>query len=169
MSDLPALLNTLSEGVNPTLIKACTDVSHARSMVMSGDHSDSLDEIHTNLVNNRHQIERIEEITATLLLLRSRTAQALAAKKAVYEDAYASSMTKRRPSFAEFTSAKEKDANAAAETVAEALEMRKAEKVHRDVESAHEFCRVLLRGAEGTHRDLELRIRIISLSSSLDK
>lgn len=167
MKELEAFVAELSEDVPPQLIEAVKDAAQCRSQVYGGDESASLEEIHGHLIRNRSQIERLEYLTTTLALLRSRTTNIVATRRASYDDAYNKAATKPSIGFNEYTSAKEKDATANVAATGELFAFRKAEKLHRDVDSAWDFCRVLLRGAESAQRDIETRIRLITLTTSL--
>lgn len=164
-----ALLPILAEGLQPVLVDAVTAARAARDDVRSAHHEDGMDEIHQQLVINRAKIERLEAITSTLGLMKARSGSAVAAKRASYDDAYMHSATKKSVGFSDYASAKEKDAHAALGTIAETMELRKAENAHRDIDAAWDYCRILLRGAEGVQRDMELRIRMISLRSQLER
>lgn len=163
------ILETLSSAVAPALISALEEASQARNLVKGGEATDGPSDLHDQLLHNRRQIERLEHLTGQFLLLKARSAQQVASRKGAYDDAYMAAATKKAVGFTDYTSAKEKDAHYNLATLAETLELRKANALYRDVESAWDFCRILLRGAEGVQRDLELRLRIISLNSSLER
>jgi hypothetical protein len=168
-TEVDKILDSMSGEVPGVLIQAVKDAAEARSQVQSGELSDDPVTIHERLLYNRQQIERLEDLTSKFVLLKSRTAQSVAKAKGAYDDAYTAAATKPSIGFADFSSAKEKDAYFAAACVTEAIALRKAEALHRDVDSAWDYCRILLRGAEGAQRDLELRMRLISLTSSLER
>jgi len=168
--DVSKILESLSSKVAPAIIEALEQASNARNLVKAGSTDDGPADIHDQLVSNRKQIERLEHLTSTFVLLKSRAAQQVAAAKGKYEDAYMGAATKPSLGFNnEYVTAKEKDAHYNLSTVAETLELRRAEALYRDVESAHEFCRLMLRGAEGVQRDAELRMRLMSLTSAMEK
>lgn len=169
MNSLPDLLKALSKDVPPTIIEACEDATRARELVKPGSVEDGPDDLHEQLLGNRVQIERMEYLVASLTLLKSRSQQSVAASRAAYDDAYAKSATKPSVGFTDYTTAKEKDAHHNLSAMAELVNLRTAEKTHRDVDSAWDYCRILLRGAEGVQRDLETRIRLITLRSSLER
>lgn len=169
MKALASILDDLSEEISPTLIEVLKEATRARENVTQGEESAGLPDIHTHLVRNRSMIEFLENATARLTLLKSRTAKAVATRKGAYDDAYMKAATKPSVGFADYASAKEKDAHYNLSTIEETMALRKAEAMHRDVESAWDYCRQLLRGAEGVQRDLETRIRLITLTSSLER
>lgn len=167
---LQGILAKLSTEVAPQIINTLQEATEIRNNVVAGeDVNEDPVVLHNYLLHNRAQIERLENLTAHLVLLKSRTAQLTANKRAAYDDAYMKAATKPSVGFADYATAKEKDAHFNLETVDETIQLRKAESLHRDVDSAWDYCRILLRGAEQTQRDIELRIRLISLTSSLEK
>lgn len=170
---LADIVDKLTEQLHPQLIKAVQGASEARAAAgqYAKDASvvDGPEELHEALIGSRAQIERLEYYVSQLVLLKAKTAQAVADRRGEYDDAYMKAATAKSVGFADYASAKEKDANFNLHTISETMKLRKAEKVHRDVDSAWDYCRILLRGAEGVHRDLEIRIRLISLSGQLDR
>jgi hypothetical protein len=166
-----ALMNVLAQmqqGMSEVLTTTLREVGEFRELIRAGDAEDDLFDMHQNLVHNRRLIERMEHITASLVVMKSRTASALASRRAAYDDAYMKAATAPGVSFGDYSSAKEKDAHYNLKTMDETIALRKAEQTHRDVEATHEYCRILLRGAEGVQRDLEARTRIVSLTSRLE-
>lgn len=169
MNTLPELLSKLSKDVPEPLMKACEDATEARDLVKPGSIEDGVDDLHEQLLTNRVNIERMESLVASLTLLKSRTQQAVSARRGAYDDKYVQVATKPQVGFADYTSAKEKDAHFNAQVMEETWELRKAERLHRDADSAWDYCRLLLRGAEGVQRDLETRIRLITLRTQLER
>lgn len=169
MSDLAEYVKQLSSELPPALMQAVLDVADARRGISSGDIGDDPETLHNLLVLNRRQIERIEEVVGHLVILKSRTEQAVAARKGAYTDAYNTAMNKPSVGFgSDYQSAKEKDSIAAAGAVEEAMVLRKAEKTHRDVYSAWDYCRGVLQGARDCQRDLDFRMRAFSLQGRLE-
>ena len=169
MSDLAEYVKQLSGELPPALINAVTDCADARRGITSGDIGDDPETLHRLLVQNRRQIERIEEIVGNLVILKSRTEQAVAARKGAFQDAYNTAMSKPTVGFgSDYQSAKEKDSIAAAASVDESMNLRKAEKTHRDVYSAWDYCRGVLQGARDCQRDLDFRMRAFSLQGRLE-
>jgi hypothetical protein len=166
-----ALMNVLATMVKDlpdVLSTSLREAAEARELIRVGTEDADLATIHGYLVHNRRMIERLEHLTATFVLMKSRTASAVAARRAAHDDAYVAAATAPSVSFGDYSSAKEKDAHYSLKTLDQQLALRKAEQSHRDVEAAHEYCRILLRGAEGVQRDLEQRIRLVSLTSRLE-
>lgn len=163
MSDLRALVEALSKDVAPVLVQAVTEATEYRQRVEVPEEESDLDAIHSALIANRRLIERLEYLTASLVLVHSRAAKASAQAKGEHDDAYMRAATAPSVGFADYASAKEKDAHAQLATIEQTMAVRKAEAFYRDCDSAREYCRMMLRGAEGAQRDLELRLRIVSL------
>jgi hypothetical protein len=53
--------------------------------------------------------------------------------------------------------------------VAETVALRRAERVLGDVDTALEVCRLFHRGLQDVRRDLELRIRLVSVEGYLER
>jgi hypothetical protein len=169
MSDLAEFVKQLSSELPPALVQAVQDCADARRGISSGDIGDDPETLHNLLVMNRRQIERIEEIVGQLVILKSRTEQTVATRKGLYIDAYNRAMTKPSVGFgSDYQGAKEKDAIAASGAVEEAMDLRKAEKTHRDIYSAWEYCKGVLQGARDCQRDLDFRMRAFSLQGRLE-
>lgn len=166
--NLQKAVEVLGKDMSPVLIEAVTSARDYREAVRH-ETDDDVETIHATLVINRGMIERLEQLVAHLGFLRSRAAQVVATRKGEYDDAYVASATKKTVGFADYASAKEKDAHFALGTIDQTIALRKAEASYRDVDAAWEFCRTMLRGAEGVQRDMELRIRLISLRSQLER
>ncbi len=170
---LADLVDQLTEQMHGQLVKAIQQASEARAacteLVRNAQIEDGPDELHQTILTTRAQIERLEYLTSQLVLLKAKSAQAVADRKAQLEDAYMKAATSKTVGFSDYASAKAQDAAHATKTIAETLALRKVERTHRDVDSAWDYCRALLRGAEGVHRDLEIRIRLITLSGQLDR
>lgn len=104
-----------------------------------------------------------------LSMMRGRAQQAVADAKAAYEDAWADATTRQRPGFGnEYLSAKERDARHSLLCIEQQMSLRKVEKVERSVANVYEYVRIALRGIEGVRRDLELRIRLVTMEDRLD-
>lgn len=167
---LAEFVKQLSEEVPPALVEAIQLCAEARSQVHSGEYGDDPEAIHQLLVKNRRQIERMEELVGNLVLLKSRTQQAVNARKAAYDDAYIQAVKKPTIGFGgDYQSAKEKDALFNSSCVEETMSLRKAEKTHGDVFSAWDYCRGLLYGAQANQSDLTTRMKLMSMAYGLEK
>lgn len=166
-AELSEILESLSDGVAPAILSALEEATEARALVRPGAEEDGVQDLHSQLLTNRRNIERLEYLTAQFVLLKSRTSQAVAARKGAYDDAYMKAATKPSVGFGDFATAREKDAVFNLSAMDETWQLRKAESMHRDVDSGWDYCRILLRGAEGVQRDLETRIRLMSMQSYL--
>lgn len=161
------LLTALSQDLTPTCAVVIKEARSVRDEVSVGEASDAVPDLHDRLLVNRAQIERLEYLTAQMLLARARTQQAVTDAKAEVDDAVMQTATKPSFKIGEYASAKEKEAHYALGSVEQTMRLRKAERLHRDVDSTWDYCRVLLRGAEQVQRDLESRIRIITITDRL--
>lgn len=166
---IEAILSTLNSEVAPQLIKSLSEISEIRKSVHAGSMEDTPVDLHTQLVFNRAAIERLEVLVGQLTLLKARTDDILSKRKAAYDDAYMKAATKPSLSLGDFSTAKEKDAHFNLAATEEMFAMRKAEAFHRDVYAAWDFARIYLRGAEQTQRDIDTRIRLITITHSLER
>ena len=166
MSELVEILENVISG---ELTKIAAEAVDVRDRMETGTIDDDVVRLHEMLVHNRAGLDRLQAIAAALVLRKARASAHLRACQADLDDAYMKAATKKTVGFSDYATAKEKDAHFSLGTVAETMEQRKAENAFRDVEAVAEFVRTILRAAEGAHRDLELRVRMINLSSQLDR
>lgn len=167
--NLQEIADSLSADLKAELVKAVTTAREARDACPSGTVEDDPGTLHEHLLLTRAQIERLEGLTATLGRIRSRVNGMVEDLKGEYEDAYMQAATSNSVGFGDYTSAKEKDAHYDLAAIKQKVALRKGQRTFRDVDASWNYCRTLLRGAEGVHRDLEVRIRLITLQGQLDR
>lgn len=168
-STLAEILSALSVKVVPALLTVVKEAEEARSLVRTGEIEDDPYSLHHQLLYNRKQIERLEYLTSQMVLMKSRAEQQVASARAAYDDAYQKAATKPSVGFSgDYSTAKEKDAYYNLSTVDETIRLRQTEALHRDSYSAWDYCRILLRGAEGVQRDLDQRIRLLTMQGRLE-
>jgi len=151
----------------PDLVKVLGEVAETRERAMRGSVDDDPATLHEILVHNRGLIERLQTLTTALAMRRHMAVQKMKDAQARRDDAYMHSATAKTVGFSDYASAAEKDAHYSLGALDEIMALRKAESLFRDVDAAYEFARSTLRGMEGSHRDLEVRIRLISLTGVL--
>lgn len=164
---LSEALAHLIDGANLTKVAAL--IGDARDRMIPNEDNEDVVAMRTALVQNRAQIDLVQSHVASLVLYKAKAAANLRDAKAAYDDAYAKAALKPQVGFADFSTAKEKDAHYGSQAVAETIELRKAENAFRDAEAVLEFARILLRAMEGVHADINTKIRLINLSSTLDR
>lgn len=169
MTEVEKILSSLNTEVAPQIIETLGEVSEIRKSIHAGSLDDDPSDLHEQLLFNRASIERLEVIVGNLLLLKARTENILASRQAAYDDAYMKAATKPSMALGDFSTAKEKDATFNLSATEEMFALRKASAFHRDVYSAWDFSRINLRGAEATQKDIEVRIRLITLNSALER
>jgi hypothetical protein len=167
LTRVDSLLEALSVDLTPSCAQVVSEARRVRDEVRGGDPEDTVPDLHEQLVFNRAQIDYLEAMTSRMLLARARTQQAVSDAKDAVDDAVMKTATKPSSRLGEFASAKEKEAFYALGAVNEKMTLRKAERLHRDIDSTWDYCRVLLRGAEQVQRDLETRMRMLSISGVL--
>lgn len=164
---LERLFVALSVDLTPTCAQVLYEARAARELVHAGDPHDAVPELHEQLLHNRSRIDYLESLTSRMLLVRSRSQQAVSDAKAAVDDAVMNTAAKPSSRLGEYASAKEKEVHFALGAVEQTMTLRKAERLHRDVDSTWDYCRVLLRGAEQVQRDLEIRLRMLSVTGVL--
>jgi hypothetical protein len=169
VSDLSKLADSLSFEVAEKIIEAIKQAREFRDACPTGAIDDGPVTLHEHLLVTRANIERLEHLAAELGRVRSRTWQAKADAKDAYDDAFMHAATAKQVGFADYSSKEEKIASFDLKALTEKVAARKADRMHNDVDTAWQYVRTLLRGAEGLHRDLEVRIRMISLAGQLDR
>lgn len=115
-------------------------------------------------------MDRVEAILADIVRVRARTAQEVADRRAALNDHWNDIASKSKVGFAYGDAApRERYARYSQETIPEERALRRAEKLDREVGAAQEIVRTFHRGLEGVRRDLDLRIRLISLAGQLER
>lgn len=131
------------------------------------DLSDSVQDLHEQLVNFRRAQNRTEAILADAGLVRSRVRKLTDDLLAAYEDKFAENVLNDRTG--EYQSAKAQDARYKAGALTELRNLRRAKQMLADVEEVFEFVNIKHRGLDSARRDIDSRIRIISLESQLER
>lgn len=130
----------------------------------------STKELHDHLVRVRASLDRVEGLQTDLVVLKGKVANKHAILKANYEDAWGASATSRRQSFSsDYSSAKERDAHHDLAAMKDKVALRQFEVVVRDVDTALEVVRTCHRGLDATRRDIDTRIRLLSVETQLER
>jgi len=145
-----------------------TEAHELRFEIAPGDQTQTLTEIHSLLLAARGNLDRIEEILVSLVRMNGKAKQAVADHQNALGDAWDQQAGGRNVSFSFSDPApRERYAQYNQRTIHETVEARQAERVHRQMETSLEAVRIMYRGLDSARRDLETRIRLISLESAL--
>lgn len=169
MTELSELLVKLDAESQEAVVKALRAAKTAREHCEVGQEGDGPEELHKRLLLARANIDRLEHIAAELGRLKAKSQQAVADCRDEYDQAFADSATDKTVGFSDYATAKEKEAHHDLKAMKQKMAMRKAERRHRDIDSAWEYVRLMHRGAEGVRKDLDTRIRLITLAGQLDR
>jgi hypothetical protein len=168
MSDLSGLLKSLSEELPEALKHAILTVSDLRAQVGVGELDGSPADLHKQLVKNRQAMDRTETFMAQLARLHTRAQIAEQDLAAELEDAEAQAV-KKAGAVEEYSTAKERNARLNLHTIDQKIALRKATRQRAEISEALEYVRTLYRGMEGSRRDVETRLRMITLEGGLDR
>lgn len=121
----------------------------------------------------RQRLDRVEELLGKALTLRARAHSRATNAQHVLDDAWDLAAQRRRTApvafGAEYTSARERNAEANLAT----LDQRAAQRIHADAaqrcDNAVEFLRLTYRGLEGIRQDHHMILRALQFESSLDR
>ena len=166
MSDLSDLLKQLSGEIPEGLDYAIREVADLRSQCGIGEGSPA--ELHKQLVKNRQAMDRAETFVAQLARLHSRAQIAEQDLAGELEDAEAKAL-KQAGAAEEFSTAKERNARLNVLTIDHRIALRKATRQRAEISEVLEYARTLYRGMEASRRDVETRLRMITLEGGLDR
>jgi hypothetical protein len=104
-----------------------------------------------------------------IILLKGRVDQAVADRKDAHDDRWNAEATSGKVGFAYGDAApRERYAKYASKTVNEKIALRKAEMLSRQVDTAMELVRMYRFGLDSIRRDLDTRIRLMSIEGRLE-
>lgn len=141
-----------------------------RSSVMEAAQSEISDpsELHGLLVNTRHATDKLEQALVYGLALQRAAESRHAVAKAEIEEAELAALESVRRS-GEYTTAKEKSVEFVRHSVEQRRAARQSEETLAEIKAAVEILRILHRGVDSTRRDIEVRLRAVTLTSSLER
>lgn len=124
-------------------------------------------ELHEVLVNARHVSDQLELALVHALRIASETKANLLYTEAVIEDAEVGVIDQVQKKA--YASAKEKSVDFTRLTLEQRRDKRIAQETHNQAEHTVEVLRILLRGVDSTRREIEVRLRAVTLTSSLER
>ncbi len=125
--------------------------------------------LHAHLVAHRRALDLLEAYLAELGNIRAGLELRVAAAQAAIEDAETDAVVEGSPWSQEFMSAQERNARLRGESLEQRVQQRREERRLAEVRMAHEYVRVLHRGLEGSRNDLVQRIKLVTLTSALER
>lgn len=167
MSELSDLLKQLSGEIPEALEHAVRTLADIRSEVGIGESDDPVS-LHEQLVKNRAAMDRAETFVAQLGRVHSRAQIAQQDLEGELEDAEAKALQDAGQA-EEYSTAKERNARLAVRTIDQRIALRKVSRQRAEISEALEFARTLYRGMEASRRDVETRLRMITLQTGLDR
>lgn len=166
MSETLADLLVQMAGSTTAALKVAAERAHAaREVLKDGADLRSPADLHDRLLLCRHVTDQLEEEMAGLIMFMAKVNQAVADRKGEIEDAEIAAKVPKE----EFASARDKGVMLNAATISARIKLRKAERMQREMASTLEYVRTLHRGADSTRRDVETRLRAVTLTSHLER
>lgn len=144
---------------------ALTSIEKLRRVEKTWSTQDGPAELHEALIAHRRALDSMEPCVVALQRMHSRARDAATECRHKLEDAETKASALRD----EYTTAKEKDIHIRTQTVEERVALRRAERSREVFWDALEIGRIRHRGLNDSRRDLETRIRLISLTTSLER
>lgn len=131
--------------------------------------SDSPKTLHQHLVSTRAALDRVEEIVVTVMRLKSHSRQGLLAAKYDLDESEIKAYDSRTIAFAEFSTAKEREAWVSTQTVPERAEVRRYTLLDAKVGDALEEVKFIHRAMDGVRRDADTRLRMMTFERQLER
>jgi hypothetical protein len=125
--------------------------------------------IHEQLVKGRAVLDRVEEITVTIIRLKGRTAARLAAAKRDLRDIEDEAYTSRKVQFEQYVTGREREAYASLTTGAQRQAVRESEQQDISAGAALEAVKTVRWGIDGYRRDADTRLRLMTYERQLER
>lgn len=129
-------------------------------------------EVLKSLLSVRARLDCTEELMSRVIRARGRVSRAMAAAKAVAEDAWDSQVKVEREKSSrhgEFEAPRERYANANLETLNQKRDLRAAERLMSSVDEAHAVIQLVYRGLDGVRQDHLAILRTMQYQSHLEQ
>lgn len=144
----------------------CTEAEELRHSVSEPSTEETLTDLHDRLVRTRQAQDRIEGILAKLIRLRGKSRRTVRTAKGDLDEKLNTVIRGSR--VVEYSTAREREAVYDLGCFQQKRGLLITERMLAEVEMAHEFVSLLHRGIDGSRRDIDLRIRVVSLESRLE-
>lgn len=158
--------NTLWSELNPKLAALAIEANTLRELPGVSSESEGISDLHGRLVRTRQAQDRLEAIVADIGRVRSRVRLMVSDAKDAYDDAKITAMQRNR--IGEYTSAEERSLTLKAASFDEYRILKQAERKEAEVTEVFDYCQLKYKGLDSARRDIDTRIRLISLQSSLE-
>lgn len=150
------------------LLDAISDAYALTATLEAPSTGETLTDLHERLLLSRAAMTRVADLTGELTLLSGKVKRLLIEAKGDLEDAEAALVTRTgRRQIEDFSSAKERNARMAAGTLETLRKIRKAEMAQSEVDSALFYARDRHRELDRAVRDIDTRLRIITIESHI--
>lgn len=131
------------------------------------DAEDAPMDLHHHLLEVRARYDRVESILATLIERRTRVRALVHEARENHDDVWDTSATTKRTD-RDFMAGRERVAFVNVDVIPQRRLLRRLERTEIVLDGAVESVRLIHRGLDTVRRDLDIRIRLLSLESRLE-
>ena len=156
----------LETDLESKLAALATEAKELRESVVEPKQTDSVSTMHASLLAARRALDRLEAIVADVGRLRARARARVAEAKDEFDEATIQAMQKSK--IGEYSSAEERRMTYKAASFDQFRALRQAEKQEALISEVYDYCYMRYRGLDGARKDLDTRIRLITLQTSLE-
>jgi len=132
------------------------------------DADDSPMALHATLLDVRARYDRVEAILAQMMERHGRTRALLHEAREAADDAWDAAATSKRTNALDYMAGRERVAHVNVENLAERRRVRALERIEMILDSAVQQARLAHRGLDTVRRDLDTRIRLLTLETRLE-
>jgi len=160
--DLGKLQKLLTDNVSEAF-----EIRHTLSADSYGKEIETPEALYDNLKSGRHVVDRLEYILVQTMLAKSRIDQMKAQCAAEVEDAEIDVSAQRATN--DFTSARDRGIEVNTKTITQRRKLRKITELALQASSVLEAIKTMHRGADSYRRDIDTRLRAITISTALER
>lgn len=146
------------------------DAQEARGWLtadMLGSSTDSPQTLFENLAKARHVVDRLESLLCQAVLLKAQAERYRASCQAAVEDAEVEQIGPTRAN--DYTSARDRGIEINTKTIGPRRVLRQAAMLYTEAVASVTVIQTMHRGADSHRRDIETKLRAITLTTSLER
>jgi hypothetical protein len=167
VTSLTTEFSTLWKDMNPKLAGLLVEADKLRSQYGPGSTQESITDLHMRLVNIRGNLDRLEEIVATVGRVRARARMALTETQDQFDDRQAEIINASH--IEAFSTATERNAGYQTQMLDHRLTLRRAKRTLAEVEEVYEYVREMHRSLDANRRDIGTRFSMMSFELRMEK
>jgi hypothetical protein len=149
-----------------SLLKLAEEATKLRDSIRPFNIDESVQDLHETLVQCRAVRDRLEQMVSLLGLKKSQAHSTAVEAQQTFQDAWDEAANSSK--VGEYSSAKEREATYNAQCLVQLIAARKAKRAEDDLAGVYDFCQSKLRGVDAIRRDLDARIKMLSMIGFLE-